>query len=70
MAFSLNGWNIGHADDIESGPWGVDELALVDLTNATVGRRRLTESRFCCAEPTELQLQRSGATGVSFQSRC
>jgi hypothetical protein len=42
----------------------------VDLTNATVGRPRLTESWFCCAEPTELQLQRSGATEVSFQSRC
>ena len=42
----------------------------VDLTNATAGRPRLTESWFCCAEPTELQLQRSGATEVSFQSRC
>ena len=42
----------------------------VDLTNATVGRPRLTESWFCCAEPTELQFQRSGATEVSFQSRC
>ena len=42
----------------------------VDLTNATVGRPRLTESWFCCAEPTELQLQRSGATEVSLQSRC
>jgi hypothetical protein len=42
----------------------------VDLTNATVGRPRLTETWFCCAEPTELQLQRSGATEVSFQSRC
>ena len=96
MAFSLDGWNIGHADDAERGPWGVDErqrvAALVeadgdvrdlyaavraaagappvDLTNATVGRPRLTESWFCCAEPTELQLQRSGATEVSLQSRC
>ena len=22
MAFSLDGWNIGHADDIDWGPWG------------------------------------------------
>ena len=70
MAFSLDGWNIGHADDIEWGPWGVDELPPVDLTNATPGRPRLTESWFCCAEPTELQFQRSGATEVSLQSRC
>jgi hypothetical protein len=49
---------------------GVDELPPVVLTNATVGRPRLTESWFCCAEPTELQLQRSGGTEVSFQSRC
>jgi Radical SAM superfamily len=42
----------------------------VDLTNATIGRPRLTESWFCCAEPTELQLQRTSATEVSFESRC
>jgi hypothetical protein len=29
----------------------------VDLTNVTTGRPRLTESWFCCAEPTELQLR-------------
>jgi pyruvate-formate lyase-activating enzyme len=29
--------------------------APVDLTHATTGRPRLTESWFCCAEPTELQ---------------
>ena len=30
--------------------------APVDLTAVTSGRPRLTESWFCCAEPTELQL--------------
>jgi Radical SAM superfamily len=29
----------------------------VDLSRATTGRPRLTESWFCCAEPTELQLR-------------
>jgi hypothetical protein len=29
----------------------------VDLSAATVGRPRLTESWFCCAEPTEVQLR-------------
>jgi hypothetical protein len=29
----------------------------VDLSDATVGRPRLTESWFCCAEPTEVQLR-------------
>ena len=33
----------------------------VDLTWVTTGRPRLTESWFCCAEPTELQLTRTGA---------
>ena len=35
--------------------WPHEADAAVDLTNATVGRPRLTESWFCCAEPTELQ---------------
>jgi hypothetical protein len=30
----------------------------VDLSTITTGRPRLTESWFCCAEPTELQLRR------------
>jgi hypothetical protein len=42
----------------------------VDLTSATVGRPRLTESWFCCAEPTELQLQRTGVRDAPFESRC
>jgi hypothetical protein len=42
----------------------------VDVTSVTTGRPRLSESWFCCAEPTERQLQRSGASAVSFQSRC
>jgi len=42
----------------------------VDLRAVTTGRPRLTESWFCCAEPTELQLRRTGATEVSFRSRC
>ena len=29
----------------------------VDLSAVTTGRPRLTESWFCCAEPTELQLR-------------
>jgi Radical SAM superfamily len=31
----------------------------VDLSTVTTGRPRLTESWFCCAEPTELQLRRA-----------
>jgi hypothetical protein len=42
----------------------------VDLAGVTVGRPRLTESWFCCAEPTGLQLRRTGATEVSLESRC
>jgi pyruvate-formate lyase-activating enzyme len=36
----------------------------VDLTHVTIGRPRLTESWFCCAEPTELQLTKT-RTGVT-----
>jgi pyruvate-formate lyase-activating enzyme len=39
----------------------------VDLTDVTTGRPRLTESWFCCAEPTELQLTRLQPTGVRAQ---
>ncbi len=42
----------------------------VDLSAITTGRPRLTESWFCCAEPTELQLRRTTASTVSFQSHC
>jgi hypothetical protein len=47
----------------------------VDLTHVTTGRPRLTESWFCCAEPTELQLARTqfpgaGAQGVSSERCC
>jgi hypothetical protein len=42
----------------------------VDLTNVTTGRPRLTESWFCCAEPTDLQLTRAGARGESSESCC
>jgi len=34
----------------------------VDCSAQTAGRPRLTESWFCCAEPTELQLQRTVAS--------
>ena len=34
----------------------------VDLSAVTTGRPRLTESWFCCAEPTELQLHRTIAS--------
>jgi hypothetical protein len=44
--------------------------APVDLSNVTTGRPRLTESWFCCAEPTELQLTRIGARGESSESCC
>ena len=27
MTFSLDGWNIGHADDIDWGPWGSGDNA-------------------------------------------
>ena len=40
----------------------------VDLSRVTTGRPRLTETWFCCAEPTELQ--RSVVTKVSLQSHC
>jgi hypothetical protein len=42
----------------------------VDLSSVTTGRPRLTESWFCCAEPTELQLMRIGAQGDSSESCC
>jgi len=42
----------------------------VDLTQVTTGRPRLTESWFCCAEPTELQLMRIGVQGDSSGSCC
>ena len=51
----------------------------VDLTRVTTGRPRLSESWFCCAEPTELQLTRLspavhpagvGAHGDSSESCC
>ena len=41
--------------------------APVDLTAVTTGRPRLTESWFCCAEPTDLQ--RAGVTMVSLETR-
>jgi pyruvate-formate lyase-activating enzyme len=44
--------------------------APVDLTHVTTGRPRLTESWFCCAEPTELQLMRIGAQRDSSESCC
>ncbi len=42
----------------------------VDLSHVTTGRPRLTESWFCCAEPTDLQLTRIGAQGDSSETRC
>ena len=42
--------------------------APVDLSVVTTGRPRLTESWFCCAEPTELQLTRAGARGESSEN--
>jgi pyruvate-formate lyase-activating enzyme len=42
----------------------------VDLTDVTTGRPRLTESWFCCAEPTELQLTRLGAPRESSERCC
>jgi hypothetical protein len=42
----------------------------VDLSIVTTGRPRLTESWFCCAEPTELQLTRIGAPGGSSETCC
>jgi hypothetical protein len=42
----------------------------VDLSRVTTGRPRLTESWFCCAEPTELQFTRIGARGGSSESCC
>jgi len=38
----------------------------VDLSTVTTGRPRLSESWFCCAEPTELQLSRTAAGTVSL----
>jgi hypothetical protein len=40
----------------------------VDLSRITTGRPRLTESWFCCAEPTELQ--RAGTAHMSLETRC
>jgi hypothetical protein len=42
----------------------------VDLSTVTTGRPRLTESWFCCAEPTELQLTRIGAQADPSESCC
>ena len=48
----------------------------VDLSQVTLGRPRLTESWFCCAEPTELQLLQltqltgTGAQGDSSETCC
>jgi hypothetical protein len=45
----------------------------VDLTHVTTGRPHLTESWFCCAEPTEsqlLQLAKIGPQGDSSASCC
>jgi Radical SAM superfamily len=47
----------------------------VDLARVTTGRPRLTESWFCCAEPTELQLAglqltRAAAPGASSEGCC
>ena len=42
----------------------------VDLTHVTIGRPRLTESWFCCAEPTETQLTRIGTRGGSSERCC
>jgi hypothetical protein len=33
----------------------------VDLSGTTTGRPRLTESWFCCAEPTDAQLRAVGS---------
>ena len=40
----------------------------VDLTRVTTGRPRLSESWFCCAEPTELQLTRLSPTAIRSAS--
>jgi pyruvate-formate lyase-activating enzyme len=42
----------------------------VDLSHVTTGRPRLTESWFCCAEPTDLQLSRIGARGDASEGCC
>ena len=42
----------------------------VDLSHVTTGRPRLTESWFCCAEPTDLQLTRISARGGSSEGCC
>ena len=49
--------------------------APVDLTRVTTGRPRLTETWFCCAEPTDLQLSNlrptmAGARGESSEGCC
>jgi hypothetical protein len=42
----------------------------VDLGGVTTGRPRLTESWFCCAEPTELQVSLTRTQGYSPESCC
>jgi hypothetical protein len=44
--------------------------APVDLSQVTTGRPRLTETWFCCAEPTELQLTQLGARNTSSETCC
>ena len=41
----------------------------VDLSHVTTGRPRLTESWFCCAEPTDLQLTRLRPTMVGMRGQ-
>jgi pyruvate-formate lyase-activating enzyme len=42
----------------------------VDLSRVTTGRPRLSETWFCCAEPTELQLTRTSARGEWSEGCC
>jgi pyruvate-formate lyase-activating enzyme len=42
----------------------------VDLSRVTTGRPRLSETWFCCAEPTELQLTRISVRGESSERCC
>jgi hypothetical protein len=62
------------SDDDPVAVYGRDRAAAgapqVDLTAVTTGRPRLTESWFCCAEPTDLQLSRTTASTVPLQSHC
>lgn len=58
---------VADVDDIDDDPVAVYPriraaagAPTVDLTTITTGRPRLSESWFCCAEPTELQLGRIG----------